>query len=231
MRTLLRALIGHVSIPFRDWHNNPSTSAASTLQTIPNRRCGFINSERQWYCKVQRARDLMSQFTASGIFCCSCGQYLRGSRRERTARLEKAATATVNRSMCGNARRVSPRAIHRVISGRSMDRFEQLKQKYASVLALIQKQGVQLAHLHVQDNKLYLQGTAPSESIKNAVWNQIKSINPAYDDITADLSVNASMSQPAAAASSQTYTVKAGDSLSKIAKQFYGNPTEYMRIF
>jgi nucleoid-associated protein YgaU len=112
-----------------------------------------------------------------------------------------------------------------------MDRFEQLKQKYASVLALIQKQGVQLAHLHVQDNKLYLQGTAPSESIKNAVWNQIKSINPAYDDITADLSVNASMSQPAAAASSQTYTVKAGDSLSKIAKQFYGNPTEYMRIF
>jgi nucleoid-associated protein YgaU len=29
----------------------------------------------------------------------------------------------------------------------------------------------------------------------------------------------------------QTYTVKAGDNLSKISKQFYGDPNEYMRIF
>ena len=30
---------------------------------------------------------------------------------------------------------------------------------------------------------------------------------------------------------SQMYTVVAGDSLSKIAKQFYGNANDYMRIF
>jgi len=29
----------------------------------------------------------------------------------------------------------------------------------------------------------------------------------------------------------RTYTVQAGDSLSKISKQFYGNVNEYMRIF
>ena len=29
----------------------------------------------------------------------------------------------------------------------------------------------------------------------------------------------------------QTYTVKAGDTLSKIAKQFYGSANEYMKIF
>jgi nucleoid-associated protein YgaU len=110
-----------------------------------------------------------------------------------------------------------------------MDRFEELKQKYASVISLVQQQGVRLAHLHVQDNKLYLQGEAPSENIKNAIWNQIKAVNPAYDDITADLSVNSSLPQPAPAA--EIYTVKPGDTLSKIAKQYYGNANEYMRIF
>ena len=29
----------------------------------------------------------------------------------------------------------------------------------------------------------------------------------------------------------QTYAVKAGDTLSKISKQFYGDSNEYMRIF
>jgi nucleoid-associated protein YgaU len=29
----------------------------------------------------------------------------------------------------------------------------------------------------------------------------------------------------------QTYTVKQGDTLSKISKQFYGNANDYMRIF
>ena len=29
----------------------------------------------------------------------------------------------------------------------------------------------------------------------------------------------------------KTYTVQAGDSLSKIAKQFYGNANAYMKIF
>ena len=32
-------------------------------------------------------------------------------------------------------------------------------------------------------------------------------------------------------AGGQTYTVKSGDTLSKISKQFYGNANEYMRIF
>ncbi len=117
-----------------------------------------------------------------------------------------------------------------------MDRFEELKQKYASVLATIRVQGVQLAHLNLQDNKLFLQGQAPSDAAKNAVWNQIKAVNPGYHDITADITVNASISRSASQSTSerpsgQVYTVKAGDSLSKIAQQFYGNPSDYMRIF
>ena len=52
--------------------------------------------------------------------------------------------------------------------------LEQLKQKYASVLQLIQSRNVRLDHLHVQDGKLFLQGAAPNEEIKNEVWNASK---------------------------------------------------------
>jgi len=45
-------------------------------------------------------------------------------------------------------------------------RLQELKNKYASVLNMIQQQGVRLDHVHVQDNKLFLQGTAPSADAK-----------------------------------------------------------------
>ena len=117
-----------------------------------------------------------------------------------------------------------------------MDRLEELKQKYQSVLSMIQQKGVKLAHMHVQDNKLFLQGAAPSDQIKNEVWTAIKSVDSSYSDLTCDLTVDSSLPQPAAAQSSgtadrmRTYTVKAGDSLWKIAEQFYGKGTEYTKI-
>ena len=113
-----------------------------------------------------------------------------------------------------------------------MDRFEELKQKYASALAVVQQQGVRLDHLHLQDNKLFMQGAAPSESIKNALWDRIKAIDPSYNDVTVDITVDPSLPQPTPARPAmQTYTVQPGDSLSKIAKHFYGNANEYLRIF
>jgi len=118
-----------------------------------------------------------------------------------------------------------------------MDRLEELKQKYASVLETIKQKGVRLSHLHVQNNKLFMQGAAPSEAAKNDVWNQIKSVDSSYSDLTCDLTVDTSLAQPQAAAaaggagSAKTYTVKAGDTLSKIAKEIYGNANEYNKIF
>jgi hypothetical protein len=124
----------------------------------------------------------------------------------------------------------------------SMADLEQMKQKYASVLNLVNQTGVQLAHVHIQDNKFFMQGAAGSEEIKNKIWDQIKLVNPAADDITCDLTVDPSLAPMAAAAAAsavgsgssgkgRTYTVAPGDSLSKIAKNFYGNAGHYMKIF
>ena len=120
-----------------------------------------------------------------------------------------------------------------------MPSLEELKTKYNSALDAIKQEGVSLTHLHVQDNKLFIQGAAPSETIKNDIWNKIKAVDPSYSDLTCDLTVDSSLPQPQAAAaaagagggSARTYTVQPGDSLSKIAKQFYGNASEYNKIF
>jgi nucleoid-associated protein YgaU len=120
-----------------------------------------------------------------------------------------------------------------------MDRLEELKNKYNSVLQVIQQQGVRLTHLHVQDNKLFMQGAAPSQDVKNNVWNQIKAVDSSLSDINCDLTVDSSLAPPMAQAAtaagpttaSRTYKVQPGDTLSKIAKEFYGNANEYNRIF
>lgn len=119
----------------------------------------------------------------------------------------------------------------------AQQRFNELKVKYQSVLTTIEQQEVRLQNLHVQDNKLFIKGTAPSEDAKNKVWEQVKLVDSNYtNDLTCDIEADASRAVGAAAGGGQsegrqTYTVKPGDNLSKISKQFYGDPNEYMRIF
>lgn len=127
----------------------------------------------------------------------------------------------------------------------SQQRFEELKQKYQSVLNLIQQENVHLTNLHVQANKLFIRGAAASEAVKNKIWDEIKLVNPQYDDIIADLTVQPQAAQAAAAGATsqtgagthaesgqdQTYMVQPGDSLSKIAERFYGSAHEYMKLY
>jgi hypothetical protein len=119
-------------------------------------------------------------------------------------------------------------------------RFEQLKQKYQSVLNSMGQHQVQLENLNMQGDKLYMRAEAPSQDAKNRVWDQIKLIDPSYSDLICDISVNetggAPRTQTAGAGigggqSTRTYTVRAGDTLSKISQQFYGNANQYMKIF
>jgi LysM repeat protein len=118
----------------------------------------------------------------------------------------------------------------------AQQRFNELKQKYQSVLTVSDNERIQFHNLHVQDNKLFIKAVAPSEEAKNKFWDQVKLVNPNADDVTADISVDSSRVLGAAAgggqgAGGQTYDVKGGDTLSKISKQFYGDSDEYMRIF
>jgi LysM repeat protein len=117
------------------------------------------------------------------------------------------------------------------------NQLEEMKQKYASVLSTIEQQQVQLSHVHIQDDKLFIQGVAPSDRAKNNVWDQIKLVNPNWaQELIADISVdpNAKPAQTQSApgeSAQRSYTVKAGDSLSKISKQFYGDANQYGKIF
>jgi nucleoid-associated protein YgaU len=117
----------------------------------------------------------------------------------------------------------------------SQQRFDTLKQKYQSVLNAADQQHLQFQNLHVQDDKLFIRAIAPSDEAKNKIWDQIKLVNPNMDDITADITVDAKAMGAAAGGGmgggGSSYTVKSGDNLSKISREFYGDANEYMRIF
>ena len=122
-------------------------------------------------------------------------------------------------------------------------KLEQLKGKYQSALNAIRQYNVQVQNLHVQDGKLFIRGVAPSQDAKNRVWDEIKRIDPSYGDLTCDITVSESTSagggmrvQAAGAGvgggnQTRMYIVQAGDTLSKISRQFYGDAGQYMKIF
>ena len=124
--------------------------------------------------------------------------------------------------------------------------FEQAKQKYQPALTLMKQLGVQIQNVNMEGNKLLIRGVAPSSDIKNRIWDQIKLIDAGYSDLTCDLSVSQDQRQPvaqqpgatmtagAAAGGGQNqrhYTVKSGDTLSKISREFYGDANQYTKIF
>lgn len=122
-------------------------------------------------------------------------------------------------------------------------KFEQLKQKYQSVVNAMQQHQVHLQNLNMQGDKLFMRAEAPSQEAKNRVWDQIKMVDASYPDLIADIKVNETAqtaqiprTQTAGAGigggqGTRTYTVQSGDTLSKISKQFYGNANQYMKIF
>jgi nucleoid-associated protein YgaU len=116
------------------------------------------------------------------------------------------------------------------------DRLDQLMTKYRSVLNLIQEQNVRLQNLNLQDNKLLIRAIAPSQEAKNRIWDEIKLVDPSFQDLVADIDAPAAAAAAAASgsgttAAGRTYTVQVGDNLSRISQQVYGDASKYMKIF
>ena len=111
-------------------------------------------------------------------------------------------------------------------------------------------QQVAQGHFHgtieERSGKLEFKGTVATEAEKNDIWNAIKTIPTWREDINADIRVTggpssatptappptrSAQSTAATVVAPKTYTVKSGDTLSKIAKEHLGNANDYMKIF
>jgi nucleoid-associated protein YgaU len=106
--------------------------------------------------------------------------------------------------------------------------LETVKAKYQTVIDLAKAKNVSLHHVHIENDKLLIQGAAPNEDVKNAVWNEAKAVDAEHADLTLDINIDPNL--PAPAPDVKQYTVVAGDSLWRIAQNELGNGARYPEI-
>lgn len=100
-----------------------------------------------------------------------------------------------------------------------------VKAKYQAVLDLGESLNIQNGDVKEENGQLQVWGTANTPYEKDLIWDKIKEVggeNPS--DIMADIKV----------ADSSVYhrhTVKSGETLGKIAVQYYGKASKYQDIF
>jgi nucleoid-associated protein YgaU len=79
-----------------------------------------------------------------------------------------------------------------------------------------------------RDGKLHFKGTVQTQEEANKIWDAIKTIPTWQQDVVADIRATGPAAGPQA---ERTYTVKSGDTLSRIAKEMLGDANAYMDIF
>ena len=90
-----------------------------------------------------------------------------------------------------------------------------------------------------RDGKLHFKGKVQSQEQANKIWDAIKTVPSWQTEVVADIkavatSATPTQTQPQPSTQKQTqvtYTVKSGDTLSKIAREFLGDANAYMEIF
>ena len=82
-----------------------------------------------------------------------------------------------------------------------------------------------------RDGKLYFKGTVQSQDEVNKIWDAIKTVPDWRNDVVGEVTIDPAAKADTAAKAGTKYTVKAGDTLSKIAKEHLGDANDYMKIF
>jgi nucleoid-associated protein YgaU len=85
-----------------------------------------------------------------------------------------------------------------------------------------------------RDGKLHFKGTVQTQEEANKIWDAIKTIPTWQQEVVTDIRATggqAGTQQQPGTQPERTYTVKSGDTLSKIAKETLGDANAYMEIF
>jgi nucleoid-associated protein YgaU len=99
------------------------------------------------------------------------------------------------------------------------------KAKYQSVLDLGETLQIKNGDVREEDGILKVKGMAATQYEKNLIWDKIKEIGgESPSDIKANITVEDESVY-------HRHTVKSGESLSKIAKHYYGDAMKYQAIF
>jgi len=105
-----------------------------------------------------------------------------------------------------------------------------LRDKYAYAIKTAKDLRMQGA-AEERDGKLYFHGTVNTQDEANQIWNAIKTIPDWQQEIVADIKATGASTAGTSGTAQSTYTVKPGDTLSKIAKELLGDAKAYMEIF
>jgi hypothetical protein len=62
-------------------------------------------------------------------------------------------------------------------------------EKYQSVVRLMAELNVSSIQTYQDGSRVVIKGRAPDKATKDRIWDQIKLVNPALDDVTADITV------------------------------------------
>lgn len=112
--------------------------------------------------------------------------------------------------------------------------LEALKLKYMPVFQEMETRLVRVHDVHMEGDKLLIRAVAPTAEEKDRIWDQIKYVDPGYSDLIAEITVAQAAQALAigiAAPEPIVYTVQPGDTLSRIARNYYGDADQSTRIF
>jgi nucleoid-associated protein YgaU len=93
-----------------------------------------------------------------------------------------------------------------------------LQEKYQSLIDLANGSGISNLNITEGDGFIKIEGSAPSEEVKQRLWDEYGRLDPDFrsGDLVLDVTAPGGVGGPG----STTYTVQSGDSLSKIGSKY-----------